>query len=297
VVRKVTPGRLQSIIRQAAQKQQRAIDDYNRAVRQHNAQARQQQSRYRQAVSNYNREVRAFNARVAANQRRLRADLVRLSRTRIVATSVTYYRSVTTLHDSYETVESSAPGTWLEHREDILDLAQQETSRSLAIAQAAEADGAEPIPDANQVDPRIDGLLRSISPELGDRWQGAIFAVSPRNPDAARHFSTSSREILATIIEREATDDEVFAADPLAQRGSDGRPTRRARLAFCLARAGRASDPLAAFADADVGNVIELFRVFNDGTHGSAGIYDLGYLRLIRERVEGAIEFLHSILR
>jgi hypothetical protein len=62
-------------------------------------------------------------------------------------------------------------------------------------------------------------------------------------------------------------------------------------------RAGQASDELAAFADADVVEVIELFKVFNDGTHGEAAVFNHEHLRLIRARVEGAITFLHALLR
>lgn len=298
MVRRVTPAQYQSMMREAARKQQRAIDDYNRAVREHNAEVQRQRTRYRQAVDNYNREVRAHNARVIANRQRLKTELSRLASARVVVTASTYYQTVTALHRSYEEVERVAPGTWLGDRDDILDLAQQETSNSVTVTRALEQqDVAESGGDNSDLDPAIAGFLTDFSPDLASRWRGALFALSPQNPDAARHFSTSAREILTRIIEEEAPDAAVILADPQCPCGSDGRPTRRARLAFCLTRAGRASDSLSAFADADVANVIELFRVFNDGTHGSAGVFDLRHLRLIRTRVEGAVAFLHSVLR
>jgi hypothetical protein len=49
--------------------------------------------------------------------------------------------------------------------------------------------------------------------------------------------------------------------------------------------------------DDDLENVIELFRDFNDGTHGSAGRFDLPQLAAIKKRVEDAILFLHRVVR
>jgi hypothetical protein len=40
-----------------------------------------------------------------------------------------------------------------------------------------------------------------------------------------------------------------------------------------------------------------LFRVFNDGTHGDAGAFDLPSLHALRGRVEGAVRFLSAIAR
>ena len=43
--------------------------------------------------------------------------------------------------------------------------------------------------------------------------------------------------------------------------------------------------------ESDMNNVIELFEVFNEGTHGSAGAFDLPQLQAIRKRVEDGITF------
>ena len=94
--------------------------------------------------------------------------------------------------------------------------------------------------------------------------------------------------MLATIIEVDAPDEAVLAWNPAAPL-YEGRPTRRSKLAYNLARAGRASDPVAAFADANIQEVVELFAVFNDGTHGASGVFDHRHLGLIKRRVEGAV--------
>jgi hypothetical protein len=51
------------------------------------------------------------------------------------------------------------------------------------------------------------------------------------------------------------------------------------------------------FVDADINNVMDLFGDFNPATHGEAGRYDLVQLAAIKSRVEGAIQFLHRIVR
>jgi Predicted pPIWI-associating nuclease len=51
------------------------------------------------------------------------------------------------------------------------------------------------------------------------------------------------------------------------------------------------------FIDRDLDNVVTLFNVFNEGTHGSAGTFTLGQLAAIKQRVEDAIRFLHSVIR
>ena len=294
MVRRVTPSQLRSMVQQAQQRQQRAVNEYNAAVRKHNATVRRNISDYNRAVTSYNREARAHNARVAAARRRLTSAVNGLSTTRVSVRATAYYSRVTHLHRSYEQIERSAPGTWLESREDILELAHSEAANSVTLAQAAQDDAQ--IPGIDAADPEVERRLIDFDPDLASRWRGAVFALDPRNPDAARHFSTSCREILAKIVDGVASDEEVLAANPAAPL-HDGRPTRRARLAHRLVRAGRASDDLAAFADADVQEVVELFTVFNDGTHGAAGIFDIRHLGLIKRRVEGAVTFLHAILR
>jgi hypothetical protein len=274
----------------------RAINEYNRAARQHNAQVRRAVDGYNRQVRSVNREIRAHNARVTANRRQLRAaiaDFNRARKTTITTRTTTYFTAVRVLHESYERVEESAPGTWLESRDDILDLAQAETANSVRLADAAGSTLAVAAPEA---DPEVESRLRDFDDDLALRWNGALFALDERNPDAARHFSASCREILTQMSDRAAPDAAVGAARAAALT-PEGRPTRRAKLAYWLVQCERASDELAAFADADVVEVIELFKVFNDGTHGDAAVFSHQHLRLIRARVEGAITFLHALLR
>jgi hypothetical protein len=78
---------------------------------------------------------------------------------------------------------------------------------------------------------------------------------------------------------------------------SQGKPTRRAKLAYFLHIKGISDASLEDFVERDLENVVELFQVFNDGTHGTAGKFDLGQLRAIKKRVENAMNFLGRIIR
>jgi hypothetical protein len=139
--------------------------------------------------------------------------------------------------------------------------------------------------------------LRELSPDLDQRWRGALYALSPANPDAARHFCTSSREILISVLDNEAPDEVVLHGVANCPLTDEGRPTRRAKIQFCLERKAVAVPELVEFVDEDLENVASLFGVFNTGTHGRAGNFDLATLASLKVRVEDAIKFLHRLVR
>src|SRR5690606_20761285 len=121
------------------------------------------------------------------------------------------------------------------------DLAEGETANSVAVLNAlvGQPDTADQPEEADSLTSTvISGELAEISPDLDKRWRGALYSLSPRNPDAARHFCTSSREILTSILETSAPDEEVLSANPNADLTHDNRVTRRARIRHCLERRG-----------------------------------------------------------
>jgi hypothetical protein len=101
--------------------------------------------------------------------------------------------------------------------------------------------------------------------------------------------------MLSSLLESAAPDAEVIAADPNCERTQQGGISRRARVRHCLERRGGFDESLEAFIEADLDNVVTLFREFNDGTHGHAGRFDLRSLSAIKARVEGAVQFVASI--
>lgn len=297
--RRVSVSQLRSQLRQAQQRQQRAIDDYNRKVRQHNDQIRRRVDAYNRAAAEYNRKVQAHNQQVARSRERLRSELNRLASSPAARRYVIYSRSVTTVRQAFSALERAAESGEWRGSEEFLGSAEAETASSVATLLDLEHGGDDGASSESMPDLRMTSILpalESISADLAARWRGALYSLSPDNPDAGRHFCTSAREILTRIIDGAASDDEVRAADAGYSRTPDGGVSRRARIHFVLARTGNAFDELEAFVDADIENVLDLFGDFNAGTHGEAGRFALRDLTVIKRRVEDAVLFLHRFV-
>lgn len=289
--RRITPTQLRSRIRQAEAKQRQAVQKYNQAVRQHN-------QKTKRAVDQYNREVRAHNTKVRANKARIQRALQQLSRIKVTTRYTVIHASAQTLNNAYTRLRDqlgiSAHGP---DYETLIAYAEQENANSLDVTNALLGEAAEEQPtEADLTDTAIASELSSISPDLDSRWNGAIYALSPRNPDAARHFCTSTREIIATILDIKAPDDAVLTATPNCQKTPNGTPSRRAKIHYCLQRKGLADLTLETFIEEDIKNVVSLFDVLSAATHGPAGKYGLTQLHPLKQRVEDAILFLAKIV-
>jgi len=288
MARRVSPSQLKSMIRKAEREQRQAVTRYNRGVDKYNAAVR----RKKREIDAYNRKARAHNARVRRDRQRLTNELKRLERQASTERYVPVQASVRVLNQAYERVDVASE-SWSEAGVALADLAESETANSASAANALLGDEAH----VQGEETVITDELRVISSDLDQRWQGALFSLDSRNPDAARHFCTSSREILTRVIDLEAPDDVVLEAVPDCETLDDGRPIRRAKVGYLLSKSGVDYDSLRDFVEADVDDVMELFRVFNDATHGDAGVFDLNALRALKQRVEGAIKFLSVIVR
>ncbi|MGD1849441.1 MAG: hypothetical protein ACFCBU_02150, partial [Cyanophyceae cyanobacterium] len=201
----------------------------------------------------------------------------------------------TRVQQSYQALENRAETEQLnEHHSELLDLAEREAANSAAVANLLIAN--------ETTDEIADGRksyfesLQRISPDLDDRWRGAIYSLNPNNPDAARHFCTSSREIFTQILEIKAPKDSVFSLMPDCDTTPNGLPTRRSRIKYFLFKRGMNIDELTDFVEEDIANIVELFRLFNDGTHGRAGTHDFDALRGIKNRVEDGLSFLFEVI-
>jgi len=294
-------SQIRSKIRQAQQKQRQAINKYNQDVRRYRQGVKAAINKYNQDVRRYNQAVRTHNARVRANRQRIKNELARLKRhtTATSATLSTVYRtSVDIMHKSYVRLETREESEQLDSRYNrVLDLSQRETANSLEVTNRILGDDHDRDAPSDELENTelLDGLRR-ISPDLDDRWNGAVFALNPRNPDAARHFCTSAREIITQILEIKAPDADVFALIPNCDKTERGNPTRRSKIRYFLHRNGMPEDALEEFVDNDMENIVQLFRVFNDGTHGMAGIFSFPQLQAIKRRVEDGIMFLTEII-
>jgi len=287
------PGRIsRSQIRsQMRQAQRKAVNEINKEIKKIN-------NTNKRNVDNYNRKVSAHNARVRSNRRRLLAELNRLNSRTTTTRYVTYQTSVQTLQRSFVRIEeASERGTWTSD-DDLFEMAEGEAANSIAVLNALLD---EPMAGASDDDSRlrdtvITNELSDISTDLDNRWRGALFSLSPMNPDAARQFCTSTREVFVTLLDLKAPDKAVLAANANILLTDKGQVPRREKIRFCLARNGHLDPELVDFVEDDINNVMDLFGTLNPATHGEAGLYDLTQLRVIKTRVEDAIQFLNRIV-
>ena len=187
MARRISRAQLQSKLRQAQAQQRRAVNERNTRVR-----------RLRQSVDKYNRKVRTHNARVRSNAARLRRELERLSRAPASRNSrVSVYRqSVVTVRESFQQLEAAAVANGWTEDAWFLDHGEGEVANSIAVLNAFNDGSLIHNVGDHQLDEiratAIEDQLALVDPELDSRWRGALFALDPRNPDAARHFCTSS---------------------------------------------------------------------------------------------------------
>ena len=280
-----------SKLRQLQQKRRQVIQKYNERVRNYNRAVQR-------AVSEHNRQVREYNARVRAHRQRLANEIRRLQQRRVTTRYVTLRTSIETVQRAHVRLESAADHDSLGPQyNQVLDLSEREAANSAGLMNAlldgaATASSERPEDLASPVTP----ALAAMSPDYASRWGGALFALNPNNPDAARHFCASAREIFAGILAINAPDGEVITVLPDCDRTPQGTPTRRAKIRYFLHKKGLPSDELEDFVEADMNDVVELFGVFNQGTHGPAGKFTMGQLQALRRRVEENLLFLLGLL-
>lgn len=288
---RISVSQLKSKVRQAQAKQKKAIDDYYRAAREDNPKAKR-------AVGNNNQVVTTHNANVRANRQRLAREISRLGNTISPARLSRIRSSSEVLYHTFTRVEVRAElAAQSEHGDRFLDLSERETVNSLAVLNALTGQDSEPGEEGSGDlgDTAVTDELQTISPDLDKGWRGALYALDPSNPDAARHFCTSAREVFTRFLDLCAPDADVLTATPASARTSDGRPTRRERIKLLLARQKMSALEFEEFVEQDVENILDLFRVFDDGTDGSAGRLSLHQLRSVKKRVEDGILFLASL--
>ena len=211
-------------------------------------------------------------------------------------TRVQYSSSVTAMHNSYgRVVDYYDEGVEITpEQEHILDLVEQEQANSLIATNRLFGDQPDQQTEDEIADIAISDKLSLVSEDLMNRWKGAVYALNPQNPDAARHFCTSAREIFTEFIELKAPDAAVFQFNPNASKTDRGNATRKEKIKYMM-HEKRLDDSVTDFADADITNILELFHVLSDGTHGAAGRYKFSALVQVKRRVEQGINFLCAI--
>jgi hypothetical protein len=306
----MTPRQYADAVRRAVDEHNRRVRDYNRQAEQHNQAVVRDINRHNQAVADhnrqvlqnrerarqeYNRSVDRYNSEVRAERQRIASALSRVRYQPVPAQFTVLRSSAVTLNDYFESLTAEDFSRIDQRQRDLVtEFPARENANSLEVVAGLQVPAPQEEP-AIQLDTTITSELRVISQDLHERWHGAIFALNPRNPDAARHFCTSAREILAGILDLRMPDGKVLAVLPNCDKTRDGKPTRRAKIRFALHQKGILSDTMEGFINQDLDNVVELFTVFNQATHGAAGRFGMQQLTSIKKRVEDGILFLTRI--
>lgn len=278
MVRKISTSQLRSQLRRLESKQRTAINNYNRAIK------------------NYNTQVRKINNELRRNQQKIKSGLSKLNSGLRITT--TYSTSVRTLNvsyqrvtDNYEVLENTNS-----KQEQLYDLIEQENANNLVVANTLNNPNDTAEIEGSLNDSMIGDKLKILSPDLNDRWNGALYSLNPKNPDATRHFCTSSREIFTDIFDNYAHDEEVFNMFPNCDKTERGNATRRWKIKYFLNKKGIELKGAEEFIDNDIDNILELYHILSDGTHGYAGRYTFIQLKAIKKRVEDGILFLCNIV-
>lgn len=293
MARKVTPAQYNAMVRRAQQKQRQAINKVNQEIRKHNQDVRRQDQKRKQAINKYNSAVRTHNSRARTHNNRLKAEISRLNSQASSARFKSSVRSAYSVASHYERMDERAnTDTFSTKHNELLDLSEREAANSAASINALMG---EPTQVEEADNPKLMSFLASISLDSVDRWKGAVFALNPQNPDAARHFCTSAREVIIQILDKAAPNsvvEENFGDCEYTDRGD---LTRRTKLKYLLNVKNISDNDLAEFIDVDIDDVLSLFKVFNDGTHGTAGKYNSGQLSVIKKRVEDCLGFISKV--
>jgi hypothetical protein len=108
---------------------------------------------------------------------------------------VAFRASVQTLNSAYLSLERRAEAHLGSSYNHVLDLSEREAANSVDVANTLVGSPPDVVVSSDGLeDAQLTYELRRISEDLDDRWRRAIFALNPRNPDAARHFCTSARD-------------------------------------------------------------------------------------------------------
>lgn len=276
---KFSASHFKSQIRQAQRKAERQLkNELNQASR--------------KIERDINREIRNYNSKMQHNRQIVLRELKKLQTHSTMTIRSSYTISLDAMQKHYVTIgnvyqnESLTP-----QQEYILNLIEQEQANGLITANVVENND---FPAENTDDIEIGAKLQHVSDDLNNRWKGAVFAINPQNPDAARHFCTSAREIFTEFIELKAPDDAVFQYNPNCQKTNQGNATRGEKIKYMM-RNSNMDDSVISFAESDITNILELFHVLSDGTHGPAGRYSYQNLLQVKKRVEQGIYFLCEI--
>ena len=133
--------------------------------------------------------------------------------------------------------------------------------------------------------------IKNKNPDWFVLLDGAKQSFESKNPDKVRHTITSLRELITQILHECAPDEDIkkLYNDPNCYE--NGKPTRRVRIKYILSKK-YSNVTLATFIDKDITAILELFNLYQEGTHKVISSLKDEELLLILKRTELLIEQL-----
>lgn len=239
--------------------------------------------------------INDYKKNIRKNYQKLQKELTKFNNSQHMTTKFTIsVRNLNSLYEKINATYNELTSTTTE--KEVFYYIEQENVNNLTVANALISSEAKDDIDIELQDNGIGNQLKRLSDDLNNRWLGALFSLNPNNPDATRHFCTSTREIFTEIFDKYAKDKEVFSIFPDCDKTERGNATRKSKIKYFLYRKGIDIKNADEFIDNDIDNILELYHILSDGTHGEAGRYSIIQLKAVKKRVEDGIRFLCNIV-
>lgn len=245
-------------------------------------------------INDYNRAVKRYNSNLRKNQSKIKSELMKFQRNSTIrVSSSTYKISVINVNQSYDRLSQKYDFEDNSNRyRNFLEKIEEENANNLEVANVILNNDEINNEGYSLEENIVSNKLLNISEDLDNRWKGAIFSLNPKNPDATRHFCTSTREIFIQIIDTKAKDNDVIHAFPDCEKTNNGTVSRRSKIKYLLHKKGVNDIDIEKFVHTDIENILSLLYELNGGTHGQAGKYSINQLKSIKKRVENGLSFL-----
>ena len=245
-------------------------------------------------INDYNRAVKRYNSNLRKNQSKIKSELMKFQRNSTIrVSSSTYKISVINVNQSYDRLSQKYDFEDNSNRyRNFLEKIEEENANNLEVANVILNNDEINNEGYSLEENIVSNKLLNISEDLDNRWKGAIFSLNPKNPDATRHFCTSTREIFIQIIDTKAKDNDVIHAFPDCEKTNNGTVSRRSKIKYLLHKKGVNDIDIENFVHTDIENILSLLYELNAGTHGQAGKYSINQLKSIKKRVENGLNFL-----
>lgn len=146
--------------------------------------------------------------------------------------------------------------------------------------------------DKQATDGELEQMLKELDPSFLRMLKGAERALNSQNPDKARHFGTSLRELFNHVLRELAPASKVESWTDDDNHFHKGRPTRRARILF-ISRKTKSSS-FKDYLHSDVKSVLEFINLFHGITHKKASGYSKEQLNGMHTKMRGTLHLLIS---